>query len=103
MRFQLPRAHILSATSEREVERILFDAIGQIDPEELRVLPEEALPVLANLHADIQESAVTLLHCDLRHRGDATAASELLRQVAELYAWASVRISQIRHRTIPAQ
>jgi hypothetical protein len=100
MRFRAAREHILNALSTESVERVLFDALGQVDPEELKALPEECLPILANRHADLHESAVSLLHFDLRHR-DEGAKGELLRQIAELYASASVRISQIEHRRGP--
>jgi hypothetical protein len=96
MRFQTPRAQILSASSEREVERVLYDAVGQVDPEELKTLPEDVLPVLGKLRGDVHDAAVTLLHCDLKHRGE-EGVSDLLRQLAELYASASVRISRLRH------
>ena len=97
MRFKISRAQILSAASGREVERILFDAIGQVDPAELKALPAETLSVLGNRHADLHDAAVTMLHADLKHRGE-PGMGELLRQLAELYASASVRLSQIQHR-----
>ena len=53
--------------------------------------------LLADRHADLHEVAVSLLHCDLKHRGEPGAA-DLLRQLAELYAAASVRLSTIQHR-----
>jgi len=100
MRFRAARENILHAHTAHEVERILFDALGQVDPDELKTLPEESFPVVANRHTDIHHAAVTMLHCDLKHRGEG-AMGELLRQIAELYASASVRISQIEHRRAP--
>jgi hypothetical protein len=97
MRFRSVREEILDAHSVEGVERVLFDALGRIEPDELKTLPEECLAIVANRRTDIHETAVTLLHCDLRHRGEGLMA-ELLRQLAELYASASVRISQIEHR-----
>jgi len=41
-----------------------------------------------------------LLQCDLKYRGDRDIG-ELVRQLAELFASASVRLSQIEHR-LPA-
>jgi hypothetical protein len=50
---------------------------------------------------DIHSAAVALLQCDLKHRGE-EGVGELLRQLAELFSSASVRISQIRHSRFPA-
>ena len=96
-RFKTNRELLLTSTSQQEIARILFDAVGQVDPDELKTLPEECVSVATNRHADIHDAAVTLLHSDLKHRGD-EGMGELLRQLAELYAAASVRLSQIEHR-----
>ncbi|HET9578436.1 MAG TPA: hypothetical protein VFP44_11445 [Usitatibacter sp.] len=96
-RFKTSRELLLTAHSEDEVARTLFDAVGQVDPDELKRLPPECREVVVKRHTDIHDAAVTLLQSDLRHRGE-DALGELLRQLAELYAAASVRLGQIEHR-----
>lgn len=97
MRFKIPRQLLLTAVSGQEIKRILFEAVGQVDPQELQALPSECLAFIADRHAEIHDAAVTLLHSDLKHRGE-EGVGDLLRQLAELYASASVRLSQIAHR-----
>jgi hypothetical protein len=100
MRFRAYREAILHARNEREVEIIVRGAIGTLTPEELDVLPEECRKLLFQSNVDIHTVAVELLQCDLRHRGE-RETGDLTRQIAELYAWASVRVSALAH-THPA-
>ena len=93
-RFEATRKNLLSAGSDREIERVLFEAIGQVDPDELRLLPPECLAVVASRRADMHDAAVTLLQYDLKHHGE-EAVGVLLQQLAQVYAAASVRLSQI--------
>ena len=96
-RFKTSREALLVAANEREIAHLLRDALGQMTPDELRSLPEECRRALDGNHGDIHAAAVTLLHMDLKHRGE-QGIGELLRQIGELYAAASVRLSLIQHR-----
>ena len=95
-RFREYRERLLTARDADQVARILLEATSNLAPEELRALPDECREALAERGADIHTVAVTLLHCDLRHRGERDIG-EVIRQTAELYAWASVRLSQLEH------
>ena len=70
MRFRTYREAILHARSDTDVVRIVRDAIGTFTEEELKALPDECRNPLLQRDADIHSVAVTLLHCDLRHRGE---------------------------------
>ena len=94
MRFRAPREAIFSANNESEIQRILERALAGVAPDEIDVLPAEARRALAQTKTDLTSAAVTLLQQDLLHRGD--AGGELLRQLAELTAAASVRLMQLR-------
>lgn len=96
-RFKTSREALLVASNEPEIQHLLRDAMGQMTPDELASLPDEARFALLDREADVHTAAVTLLQCDLKHRGE-QGIGELLRQIGELYACASVRLSQIRHR-----
>ena len=100
-RFRTPRELILTAYDTAEVERILTEALGHLTPQEIESLPIECRHVLIDRRTDIHTAAVELLQCDLKHRGD-PGIGELARQLAELFASASVRLSQIEHRRFPA-
>jgi hypothetical protein len=96
-RFRSYREAILSARNSTEIVRVLNEAVSTLAPEELRVLPGDCREALVDRSAEnIHAIAVTLLQCDLRHRGERDVG-ELIRQTAELYAWASVRVSQLEH------
>lgn len=99
MRFQIFRKNVLAARSDEEIVRAIKDALAMVKTDELAKLPEEAQDVLVHKPTDLHSSAVTLLHCDLAHRGE-PERGDLLRQLAELYASASVRLSMIEHRRI---
>lgn len=99
-RFRIPRELILTA-QEGQVERILTEALGGLTPEEIESLPVECRLLVTDPAVDIHTSAVTFLQSDLKYRGD-TQIGELVRQLAELFASASVRLSQIEHRRFPA-
>jgi cation transport regulator ChaB len=96
MRFRTFREALLNARNEREVTLILKEAIGNLTPDELKALPEECRTVLVDRRTDLHAAAVTMLQCDLRHRGERDIG-DLTRQIAELYAWACVRLSQLEH------
>ena len=98
-RFKSSRASILAAKNEREVRRVLEEAVSGLDGEEMRSLPDECQRALTE--KDLHAAAVLMLRCDLMHRGEAQAG-ELLRQLAELYASASVRLSQLERPALPA-
>lgn len=100
-RFRSAREIILTAHDQAEVERVLMEALGQLAPQEIESLPIEGRQVLVDRRVDIHAAAVVLLQCDLRHRGD-PEIGELTRQLAELFASASVRLSEIEHRRFPA-
>jgi len=100
-RFITSRELILSAREEPEVERLVTEALGHLAPEEVESLPPECRYVVVDRRVDIHSAAVALLQCDLKHRGE-EGVGELLRQLAELFSSASVRISQIRHSRFPA-
>lgn len=94
-RFKSSREMLLVAQDEREIRRILNGALADVTPEEMRTLPRESQ--LAIAESDLHGAAVMMLRCDLMHRGE-PGTGDLLRQLAELYASASVRLSQIEHR-----
>ncbi len=91
------RQGVLEAREERAIAHLLQSAIADISDEEMRTLPEECRGALAA--GDIHSAAVMLLRSDLAHRGE-PVMGELLRQLAELYATASVRLSLIEHHRI---
>ena len=94
-RFKTSREMLLAARDEREIRRVLNEALAGLAPEEVESLPKEAK--LAIAENDLHAAAVMMLRSDLTHRGE-PGTGELLRQVAELYASASVRLSQIERR-----
>jgi len=94
-RFKSSREGLLAARDEREIRRILNEALADLTPEEVKSLPRESQ--LAIAESDLHGAAVMMLRCDLMHRGE-PGTGDLLRQVAELYASASVRLSQIERR-----
>ena len=99
-RFRTTREHLLTAKDEQEIERLLADALGQLAPEEVRALPPDCHHAVVNRN-DVHSAAVVLLQCDLMHRGDPDIG-ELMRLLGELFAAASVRLSQIEHHRSPA-
>lgn len=94
-RFKTSRERLLAAREEREIRRVLNEALADVSPEEVQSLPKECQ--LAIAESDLHAAAVMMLRCDLMHRGE-PGSGDLLRQVAELYASASVRLSQIERR-----
>jgi hypothetical protein len=96
-RFKTSREALWVASTERDIKHLLRDALGQMTPEELASLPHEARFAMIDREPDVHTAAVALLQCDLKHREEGDGA-QLLRQVAELYASASVRLSQLQHR-----
>ena len=94
-RFKTSREMLLAARDEREIRRILNEALSDLTPEEVKALPKESR--LAMAESDLHGAAVMMLRSDLMHRGE-PGTGDLLRQVAELYASASVRLSQIERR-----
>jgi hypothetical protein len=99
-RFRTVREIILTARDAQGVERALEDALARLAPEEIAALPRDCREAVLDRRADLHAAAVTLLQCDLKYRGDRDIG-ELVRQLAELFASASVRLSQIEHR-LPA-
>ena len=95
MRFQKARQQLLYARDETEILRLLRDAMADLTPVEIAVLPPECREV-RDARA-LHDAAVGCLHHDLRCRAD-PEIGELIRQVAELYAAASVRLSHIQHQ-----
>ncbi len=92
-RFRAPRETLLIAREESEIQRILSDALATLLPDEIDALPAECTRALAMVASDLPAAAVILLQQDLRHHGD--SRGKLLRQLAELHAAASVRLTQI--------
>jgi hypothetical protein len=99
-RFRTVREIILTARGAQDVDRALSDALGRLAPEEIAALPRDCREAVLDRRADLHVAAVTLLQYDLKYRGDRDIG-ELVRQLAELFACASVRLSQIEHR-LPA-
>ena len=95
MRFKRTRELLLYARDEVEVLRLVRDAIAHLDPGELAALPPECRDIKKG--ESVHSAAVSCLHQDLRLRGDPDVG-ELVRQVAELYAAASVRLSHLEHQ-----
>jgi len=91
---------ILTARDAQDVEHRLADALSQLAPEEVEALPLDCRHVVTDRRVDGHTAAVVLLQCDLKHRGE-PGMGELMRQLAELFASASVRLSQIEHRRFP--
>ena len=100
-RFRTPRELILTAPDRSEVERILMEALAQVTPQEIASLPIECRPVVIDRRADTHDAAVLLLQCDLKYRAE-PESGELVRQLAELFPSASVRLSQLDHRRFPS-
>ena len=100
-RFRTTREQILTARQQEDVDRLVQEAVAHLSPEEIKSLPQECRSVIAGGERDIHSAAVVLLQCDLRYRGE-PGIGETLRQLAELFACASVRVSQIEHRRHPA-
>ena len=96
MRFKDIRQQLLYARNADEIYRLLSQALSGLSPLELAALPPECRDALASVH-HIHTAAVTCLHHDLKHRSDPDVG-ELVRQVAEMYASASVRLSHIEHQ-----
>lgn len=94
-RFKPSREMLLTAQDEREIRRTLNGALAEVSPEEMKSLPKECQ--LAIAERDLHSAAVLVLRCDLMHRGE-PGTGDLLRQLAELYAAASVRLSQLERR-----
>jgi hypothetical protein len=95
MRFKSARQQLLYARDEAEILRLLRHAMAELSAVEIAVLPPECrdIPDASALH----DVAVSCLHHDLRCRAD-PEIGELIRQVAELYAAASVRLSHLHHQ-----
>ncbi len=74
--------------------RLVRAVIGEIPDADLRRLPYDCVVALAE--PDIQAAAVALLRCDLAQQGMDSETAELARQLALLYATASVRLSQLQ-------
>ena len=96
MRFMNTRQRILYAQDANEIYALLREALSALSPDELALLPDACWRCLASPH-DIHTAAVSCLHHDLKHRADPEVGT-LVRQVAELLASASVRLSHIEHQ-----
>lgn len=102
MRFAKMRQALLIARDERQIAQVLRDGIAAVTAEEMETLPPECRIIMLATgdDRDIHGDAVTLLQADLSQRGD-PGVGELLRELGEVYAAASVRLSQLhgRHRS----
>jgi len=81
------------APTEDTVCGVIRDYLAAIDPAALALIPNDCKQAIQA--DDVQVAAVTLLHAELMHRGDASV-DELLHEIAHTFAAASVRISRLR-------
>lgn len=73
------------------VADIIRDYVTTIPQEVLKLLPVECQRAIKS--SNVQEAAVTILHCELAYRGDPFVA-EALHEIAHTYAAASLRITR---------
>lgn len=93
--FSVVRESILSAPDEREARRLISEALSSVTVGEVASLPIECRWAIVTGSLDFHSAAVELLQCDLKYNGDETTG-DLLHQMAELFACASVRFSQLQ-------
>ena len=91
-RFERWREVIQTAGDENAVEHAVKAYVASVPATVASLLPTECQRALHE--PDIQRAAITLIHCELTYRGEASVA-EVLHQVAQTYAAASRRIAQL--------
>lgn len=99
--FKQFRQAVLTAADARAVRGALLECLTEMRAE-ISLLPPECQAALAEREADIDVVAMTLLHADMAFKGD-PAVGAVLRDVANVYAAASVRLTQIHTRHQAAQ
>lgn len=91
-RFQRWREVLEAAHSEAAVDKAMRDYAATLAPV-MAVIPDDCRKAIEG--GDLQEAAVTLLHCELAYRGTPEVA-QLLHEIAHTYAAASLRLTRIR-------
>ena len=91
-RFERWRELIQAAGTEEAVYRVVREYVKMIPESVVMAMPAECQAALAS--RDVQSAAISLLHCELTYRGDASIA-ELLHEMAHTYAAASMRIARL--------
>ena len=93
-RFHKWRDALNVAPDEKSLREVVREYVLAIDPGSLERMPPEcraALEPMADLHA----AAVTLLHAELAF-GSHDEVGQLLHEVAQTFAAASIRLSRLR-------
>ena len=97
-RFERWRDAIQAAASPEALGQVMREYVRMVPPTLAGLLPPECQRALAN--TDLQDAAITLLHCELTYRGD-PALADLLHEIAHTYAAASTRIARLAKDPYP--
>ena len=99
-RFERWREVIQVAADENAVAEAVRGYVASISPTVFSLFPPDCQRALGI--SDIQNAAITLMHCELTYGGD-PAVAPLLHQVAQAYASASQRIAQLSKGPLDAR
>ena|SRR5205809_4091772 len=92
-RFGRCREALLSADTPEAVAKVIADCMASLPPAMIAALPDIVRNVLQRPTADISGSAVQLLRTEMTYKGQSEDAA-LLREIAETYALAALRLSK---------
>ena len=98
-RFERWREALHDAPSEKTIAQLIQDYVSFIPAADRDGLPPKCQQVLAQPTADIRQSAVALLECELAYRDENAQTGVLLHEIAHTFAAAAVRLAQLSARS----
>ena len=99
-RFLRWRDTLHGAHNVKAVSAVMHDYVNTVGVPLISTLPVECQKVLTDPNLDVQSAAVTLLHAEHSFSGS-DEVRELLHEMAQTFAAASVRVSALHGRPGP--
>jgi hypothetical protein len=96
-RFFRWRERLQAAKDEKEIRQLMAEYLEVLDPEAVKMLPQECHEVLKA--GDIPACAVALLQAEMAYSGDEETRM-FLHEAAHTFAAASLRLSRLRKEPI---
>ena len=91
-------AAVRGASSEQDLLGVMRRYVSSRTPEEIALLPVECRPQQPDSRDDILESAVILARAELKAGGSSAGDDSVLRQMAAVFAEASIRLTRMVER-----
>ena len=89
------QAELKAAQTDKDVLNVARDFLAMLAKDEIATLPTGCAPRRLDTCKDIAEEAVRLLQESLAHTGGESEGVKLLREIAEFFAAASSRITEL--------